>query len=788
METPMKIQVRFVPKGSKAPEKMEPDELWLDVGGRASSRVVDHHGGDIVEWSAMELLFQRHDTLIPPILHKAEALTLVLHEHPDLDAIGSTWLARLILKDQLNPDIHDSVARIVAMVSENDQGYVRSSDPSQNWPLVMRSRIYSEYRDLRDSDILQKGLQDFDKTLSLLDASASVEEIAHQLVTPLVQAEFNRAVSDYWDDRSRGTVFQLRLPTQTLTRTIQTVPDGPVSEPDPHNPRRALADGLLLLNPSEILLRELARGDKQNSLCGNGFNLMIVVHDVPPNPYGLKQRYIISTDPLSGMHLKGLGAQLELEEQRLEQREGNLIPPERALLPEGEGRFQSRREQPWYDGRGHNFTILDCPGISVDNQTIYGSRLSNDAMLRVVWRYGDPARCIRVIEGRVELLQAVQLQSGWSNGWESESVPSIFLNYLSAEASCILNSVRVYHPVVCTTEQTKQDSYHDGLDQHLIVFDEDHAILVRELTLQENRLNLRELTATVYNILQEESTSGLSSTHFIPFGECIHFCHLRLDPNDVSLGLESSSVLQALLRLANGDDPQIPCPYQEDIHETASVIRSRDSRNLLLGTPRGILGISTRQTLLDQEHDFHRSDCLSMLIGFVLHQKAVLKSIIIDFSEHAADYGYKDNHPAIIEDRHRLMEADRRMTFGRISEHRFGERSYHLLRDLWGIKGLRQQARDTIEVIADHVNDQKAEFYQRLSFWISILFAPLIITSGIFSGLQFTRGYTSHYISLFPKNFAGIFDGWLMFLSVFILIALLTAIVWAVIRQRRKRR
>ena len=75
------------------------------------------------------------------------------------------------------------------------------------------------------------------------------------------------------------------------------------------------------------------------------------------------KRYIISTDPLSGFHLKGLGAKLEKLEQIKEESMGLPLLKGRERLSKELGRYGYKIKAVWYDGRGHNYTIVDSPAI-----------------------------------------------------------------------------------------------------------------------------------------------------------------------------------------------------------------------------------------------------------------------------------------------------------------------------------------------------------------------------------------------------------------------------------------
>ena len=67
---------RFVPSGTVAPEILTENEVWLDVGNRANSRVLDHHGGDTEAHSASELVLHQFDRLVQPYISANKEIIL----------------------------------------------------------------------------------------------------------------------------------------------------------------------------------------------------------------------------------------------------------------------------------------------------------------------------------------------------------------------------------------------------------------------------------------------------------------------------------------------------------------------------------------------------------------------------------------------------------------------------------------------------------------------------------------------------------------------------------------
>jgi len=82
-----------------------------------------------------------------------------------------------------------------------------------------------------------------------------------------------------------------------------------------------------------------------------------------------RSRVVISVDPTAGVCLSGLGRKLEIAETEKE----DSIFKENAELKEklrnrGNPRYINeewcKTEDPWYDGRGHDYTIIDVPKVN----------------------------------------------------------------------------------------------------------------------------------------------------------------------------------------------------------------------------------------------------------------------------------------------------------------------------------------------------------------------------------------------------------------------------------------
>ena len=355
----MKIDYRFVPYGTSAPNPVVENELWLDVGDRSAPQVLDHHGGDTDAKSAFELIVNKYKAFILSPLSEIKNITFVLHTSPDLDAICSAWLAKKILTFPDTIETYDFLKKIERAVSENDQGLVRTDDPKSNWIIVMRTILMVEYPKFDDYSKLSAGSELVEKTFIILNKGGTLKSAAEKLNSPKIETALEQAKIAYKNDIAKSEFFKVVLPKTKPVLNERLFSSNQMNKVK----NKKIADAVILHNPESVLFKELARGDVINSPQKQGFDLLIVSNDVNIIKGRTLKRYIISTDPLSGFHLKGLGAKLEKLEQIKEEAMGLPLLKGRERLSKELGRYGYKIKAAWYDGRGHNYTIVDSPAI-----------------------------------------------------------------------------------------------------------------------------------------------------------------------------------------------------------------------------------------------------------------------------------------------------------------------------------------------------------------------------------------------------------------------------------------
>lgn len=352
---------RFVPVGTRA--STTPGVLYLDVGGTLSPGIVDHHDGG--NTSTAELVFAHRELVYAhllgpllqdhakgsPIAERRLTLTVVTHFEPDFDGMVSAYLVRRLVEDG---DFPPGAQSLVAYVGQVDQGHyrIRVERPATFWAphlayLALQHLPATGDRSARSLAVLQRGMELLDLVRShagLSDLAADDfdapplrwrDEPRYQDVVELLSEEPAR----YEADRQRADLRTVVLPTEQGSPTTAAA---------------------FLLNepPTSRLNKYWVRAD--------GFALFVCPYATrPEDGDGRWSRVVVSVDPThrtedgNKLSLRGLGHALERAESSARRARNGGID-DRGNVPRwSDGSCDN--PDPWYDGRGHDWTIVDAP-------------------------------------------------------------------------------------------------------------------------------------------------------------------------------------------------------------------------------------------------------------------------------------------------------------------------------------------------------------------------------------------------------------------------------------------
>lgn len=360
----------FLPAGSS--HATTPDAVYLDIGGQLAPGVIDTHSGDGSAACTAQLVVERpelvHGHLIGPWLRRAaegQALedrtwspALVTHLHPDFDAAVSALLVQLLVEDG---DLPSWAAGLAAYAASVDQGrwQIDLHDERswrrpvhmaflalQNLPVDPALGSVHKQRLLRGIELVQA---EVDAVLTAVNLSDHRAPDFLSLSTPGLGGW--RDDARFEDLREALDQDQARFQADLAAARLETV-SLPARDGGAH-----LQVPAFIANtpPTSMLSKYWVRA--------SGRPYFLCPYQPDPSRVGHFRRGILSLDPNwshEGRHptLQGLGYALERREcaVRAAQPEGDVRPP----IPRwNDGTCDNA--QPWYDGRGHDFMIVDAP-------------------------------------------------------------------------------------------------------------------------------------------------------------------------------------------------------------------------------------------------------------------------------------------------------------------------------------------------------------------------------------------------------------------------------------------
>ena len=372
----MKFDFEFVPMGTE----LEPvkGKLALDVGNKIGKGVLDHHH-HIGKSCTVNVVIDHPEYVNEWIT--GDRVTFILHQSPDIDGTAAAYVSWRLLNDGKLPYGIDLVAEHIKAV---DQGMVELPDPSAPLPyeiyMISSNYIFDEYRDILQSEYAKLNSS---KSNEKKEIALKIQSIIHDRDFKIVQKGF--AILDYlfhkienieleninlreafrgyhpFKDECKALERDYELYTQDLHDHKRTRPFV-IKLPKKGTSTPVEVSGLYWVDPTPKLFKLWARTDHINAEVGDAFVFMMV--EFSNGGKNGKPRWVLSVDPNHPVDLVGLGSTLNHFEELKRQEKGIVLdePP----------RSGYSIADPWYDGRGHDYTIVDTPihGSCLDREDI----------------------------------------------------------------------------------------------------------------------------------------------------------------------------------------------------------------------------------------------------------------------------------------------------------------------------------------------------------------------------------------------------------------------------------
>ncbi len=393
-ELGLTVEWRYAFLGQDDSASTTPGVVFIEIGGKVAPGVFDHHQGDAGDTCAAELVFRNRELsyghLLSPWLARHEEgrlmpgtvfrPTVVTHRDPDWDTVVATFLVQKLIENGDFPDEADALVKYTRLV---DQGKVRlfGGSGSDDWSaeiLSQRPEIlapHAGYLAIQNLQNLQGDRTEAKLRMGLalvsrvLDDFRSTGQGGRRLrssdLFPTPSGDGKKHTATLWADDSRfaDAVALLREDAwrydEDRGQRDETILHVNLPAEDGGDPIRVPA--FVLKRPPRSRLNKywVRSADVPFFICPydrEPFTGAITEDTVFP-------RVILSLDPgweKDGRKptLRGLGFILEREESRF-RREGGAID-ERGLPPRFPQPYCDNAD-PWYDGRAHDYTIVDSP-------------------------------------------------------------------------------------------------------------------------------------------------------------------------------------------------------------------------------------------------------------------------------------------------------------------------------------------------------------------------------------------------------------------------------------------
>lgn len=366
----MKFKFDFIPQGSKISKENNffiykdqfTEKKWstentviLDTGNKLEPGIIDHHQPDAgAEEACVAVLIIQEAKQYLGHLKNQQEVTIVTHFLPDLDAIGSVYFTQKYLSGKAFTAADKLLSEYILEVDAGklfiDPEYPVSI--ASIWLAVTNMQGKAPF-EADNQEITEKGIDYLNHIVKLVEATNNPWDI--YLLDNLTGFEKEK---QYIINDKATYDKDLTLRSEVNVIRCHNYESGGYDQ----------LDCILTDQPKSILWKYWVRGDRNNSIFGEGFSLTCAFWN---------RRAIISVDPNTPYNLKGLGLLIDRMEVDV-LLENNSLELIRNGEPDENGKIQGprpsfHRNDPWYDGRGfHHFTIIDAPrsGTELSNEVI----------------------------------------------------------------------------------------------------------------------------------------------------------------------------------------------------------------------------------------------------------------------------------------------------------------------------------------------------------------------------------------------------------------------------------
>ncbi|MBE2251537.1 MAG: hypothetical protein IAE78_18490 [Myxococcus sp.] len=645
------------------------------------------------------------------VVASAEALdaasfpvTLRSHE-PTFDVTVAALLATYRMQHKAWPE---GLASLVEYVSEWEQGRTESAGAYER---ALASVFYGSMHLTRPAGSARPLIELIASVLALKPTISQLAELPAALIPARVTRRLKADADLYRTELSRAWKVQLDLPLDHATDAGY---------------RRI--DALFLSSPQDVtVLKLLARPDAESSSYGRGFELMAVHAPNEPQPWG---KHTISIPPESAGSLADLALTLD-------GREGSTRP-DGAPRELGKPRFSNQPPElgglsdPWYsDGyawpKGRS-TIVAPPFV--------GTRLSREEVWETIWQRFHVGRNIHVASARTIFAKPVRTD---------ESVDGLLLETLGFVRSDWKGAQRGLLPSVAGSFLGEVDacdvSHYERRDGERTV----------HLSLYPSRLALFWVEqvsgkATLLQLTQTQATlaSGRALDELGPVRALASRCQVvgnerwsvfgayRVNRARSSM-LDTSRSVQGLLHaLASGEAPTLGNLPSESEANARTVQLHRDVEHWMTSTGGARLELELEER--DEPPALDQDFALFLLTTGQRYSAFEITRRMGELERRSRRSRWASLTPSTTL-RGDVMFFTNSLWYARVSDEPDINARYDAWRELHGMQ-------DTVESLrsqTSELDEYRKERFEKTTGVLLLLFLPLTMATGFFSGAQFNE-------------------------------------------------
>ena len=383
------IKFNFVRNGTTAEETPAENTIWIDVGNKMQKGIIDHHGDEKDDSVCAAEMVYKHPELVLENITDSRDLTIVGHILPDFDCVASAYLVKQLAENgKINPEIE----KIVEYAKLTDTGKINPGRNNvRNVYSILNAFAYMPENSNKSFDqlnefIMTKGFELLDYCMERIKSNPELtlesEDFIEENCTFMEEIKLlEDASKKYETTLERSEKTEMSVPT--LDGRVKNVPAVFVkSIPENELTRDMLKNWL---RNDGFVFTSIPIYDSHRFITDDGKKL----EDVSTS------RVILSVAPENNVNLKGLGHNIEKKEEK---KCSELGIKRYSKGRDGSITYSNRpgyeSPDPWYDGRGHNYEIIDGP--------MSGSVLSVDEINNIAKEYSVHIQKANKLEETVE--------------------------------------------------------------------------------------------------------------------------------------------------------------------------------------------------------------------------------------------------------------------------------------------------------------------------------------------------------------------------------------------------